>query len=62
MNEGKPDPVQQARYRDDREALRAMGRKGAEQAALNRNLRRVVEEMEREDLDNAMRAQQRLYK
>ncbi len=62
MKEGKPDAVQQARYHGDHEALKAMGRRGAEQAAINRELRRIAEERRREDLAAAMRAQGELYK
>ena len=62
MNEGKPNAVQQARYHGDHEALKAMGRKGAEQAAINRELRKIAEEKHREEIAEAMRAQALLYK
>ncbi len=57
MNEKPPKQVQEARYRDDRKALSAMGRKGAKVAAENRELQRILKQ---EMIDEAARAQAKL--
>ncbi len=53
----RPKGVQEARYHDDRAALSAMGRKGAEAAARTRALREVKKQ---DDLAEITREQARL--
>jgi len=56
--EGRPEGVKNARLMDDRQALRAMGRKGAESAARNR----AIQEAEHaKEIENLALEQSRLY-
>lgn len=54
----KPPDVQRAVFVDDHATLSAMGRKGAEAAALNRDIEKAIRTKEIED---AVAAQAKLY-
>ena len=52
--EGKPKEVKEALNHHDHDALRAMGKKGAEHAAINRSVEKVLREEEKEKLAHAI--------
>lgn len=52
--EGKPREVKEALEHHDHDALSAMGKKGAEVAALNRSVEKVLKEEEKDKLARAI--------